>query len=249
MDKVQILNVSFDNVSEELFLQNFNSGMVVTPNVDFLIRCQKDLDFYKIINSADWVLCDSQIIYLTSKLFKNSLRQKLSGSDIFPKKFCEYHSKSNQIKIFLMGSKKGIAERAAKNINTRLSREIITNWYSPKYGYENDQKETTKMIELFNQSGANVLALGTGSPKSEKWLNRHKNAINAKMFMSIGATIDFQANNIKRAPEIVSKLGLEWLYRLVQEPKRLWKRYIIEDSKFLWLAFKEITGVYKNPFK
>jgi len=147
-----------------------------------------------------------------------------------------------------MGAKEGVAKIAANKINTKVGREIIIDYYSPKFGYEEDQKETNKMIQLFNESGASVFALGTGCPKSEKWFHQNRDKLNAKLMFCIGATIDFEAGNIKRSPKWMSTLCLEWLYRLIKEPKRLYRRYLIEDPKFFLLLLKEKMGFYKNPF-
>ena len=202
---------------------------------------------YEIINNAEWSLCDSQLVYLASKFIKKPLKQKLSGSDIFPK-FCEYHKDNDEVKIFLMGGKEGVAKLAAEKINSKVGREIIIAHYCPEFGYENNQVETKKMIDLFNKSGATVFALGTGCPKSEKWFFQNRKNINAKLMFCIGATIDFEAGHISRSPKWMSILCLEWLYRLIKEPKRLYKRYLIEDPKFFWLILKEKLGCYSNPF-
>jgi N-acetylglucosaminyldiphosphoundecaprenol N-acetyl-beta-D-mannosaminyltransferase len=246
VEKINILNIPFSNLSESEFLENCQKGLVVTPNVDFFFYSHKDKDFYNIINSADFVLCDSQLILFASRFLNKRIKQKLSGSDIFPK-FCFHHRNNTNIKVFLMGAMPGVAKKAANKINSQVGRDIVTSFYSPKFGYENDVMESEKMISMFNDSGANVLAFGTGCPKSEKWLNIYKNKLNAEIIFCIGATIDFQAGNIQRAPKWMSHLCLEWLYRLLKEPKRLWRRYLINDPKFFWLILKEKMGIYKNP--
>ena len=101
---------------------------------------------------------------------------------------------------------------------------------------------------MINQSEATVLAVGVGAPKQEKWIYKYKNFLpNIKIFLAIGATIDFEAGNIKRAPKIVSNLGFEWLYRLLSEPKRLWKRYLVDALPFFWLILQQKLNLYKKP--
>ena len=94
------------------------------------------------------------------------------------------------------------------------------------------------------------LAVGVGAPKQEKWILKYKDLMpNVKIFMAIGATIDFEAGNVKRAPQWMSRYGLEWLYRLLSEPSRLWKRYLVDDLPFFWLILKQRFGWYRNSFE
>jgi N-acetylglucosaminyldiphosphoundecaprenol N-acetyl-beta-D-mannosaminyltransferase len=160
------------------------------------------------------------------------LKEKISGSDLFPA-FYEYHKNNEDIKIFLLGAREGVALEAQKKINSKIGRPIIVGAHSPSFGFEKDEEECSKMIELINQSGATVLAVGVGAPKQEKFICKYKDKLpNIKIFLAIGATIDFEAGNIKRAPKWVSEAGLEWLYRLLSEPKRLWKRYLVPDPAY-----------------
>lgn len=94
-----------------------------------------------------------------------------------------------------------------------------------------------------------MLLVGVGAPKQEKWIYKYKNRFDkVKLFMALGATIDFEAKHIPRAPQHVQKSGLEWLYRLYREPQRLWRRYLVEDIKFFYYFALQLIGRYKNPF-
>ena len=126
---------------------------------------------------------------------------------------------------------------------------MIVGSFSPVFGFENDETYNQQIIEMINDSQANVLAVGVGAPKQEKWIFKyHKKLENIKIFMGIGATIDFEAGSLNRAPKYLRNIALEWFYRLSQEPRRLWKRYIIYDLPFFWLVIKFKFGWYKNPF-
>lgn len=106
-----------------------------------------------------------------------------------------------------------------------------------------------EIVETINKSGATVLAIGVGAPKQEKWICRYKDKLpNIKIFLAVGATIDFEAGQKKRSPKWVSEIGLEWLHRLLSEPKRLWKRYLLDDSLFFWLILKQKLHLYQFPF-
>lgn len=239
MKKVKILNLEIDNLSKSEFLDKFQSGVVFTPNVDHLIKLQKDLDFQQAYSISDYKVCDSQILIYASKFLGTPLKEKISGSDLFPA-FYHYHKKNDSIKIFLLGAGKGVASRAQNKINGKVGRNIIVATYSPPYGFEKDELECENIVNMINNSGATVLAIGVGSPKQEKWIYKYKDRLaNIKIFMALGATIDFEAGNIKRAPKWMSKVGLEWLFRILCEPQRLWKRYLVDDLPFFVLILKQ----------
>lgn len=245
-----ILNIHVDNISLNDLLLTLTSGVVVTPNIDHLMGLQKDQNFYDVYQKADYVICDSKLVQIASKFLGTPIIEKISGSDFFPA-FCHYHRRNDDIRIFLLGSaRQDIVEKAQEKINQECGRKIVVQGLSPSFGFESNEQECLEIIQQINASGATVLAVGVGAPKQEKWIMRHKDQIpNIKIFMAIGATIDFEAGNVKRAPKWMSDYGLEWLYRLLSEPKRLWKRYLIDDIPFFWLILKQKFGIYKNPWE
>jgi N-acetylglucosaminyldiphosphoundecaprenol N-acetyl-beta-D-mannosaminyltransferase len=239
MDKVNILNVDIDNLLESEVLEQLKEGVVFTPNVDHLILVYNDPEFLKVYESADYRLCDSKILYFVSRFLGTPIKEKISGSDFFPD-FCDYHKDNNDIKIFLLGAKEGVALKAQDNINEKIGREIIVGAHSPSFGFEKNEQESQEIIEKIKTSGATVLAIGVGAPKQEKWIYKYKEQLpSIKIFLAIGATIDFEAGYKQRAPQWVSELGLEWFHRLVSEPKRLWRRYLIGGPLFCWLVLKQ----------
>ena len=127
---------------------------------------------------------------------------------------------------------------------------MVVGAYSPSYGFENKPDENEKIYKMINDSDANVVLVGVGCPKQEKWIDAHKAKMpSVDIWMALGATIDFEAGNIKRAPKIWQKLYLEWFYRFLQEPKRMYKRYFVDDPVFFWHFLKQLLGLYKNPFE
>ena len=241
MQKVNILDISIDNLSmADLLPKLKQGGIVFTPNVDHLMRLRHDPAFRQIYECATYKTCDSQVLMYASQLLGDPLVEKLSGSDLFPA-FYEHYRDDSDIKIFLLGAKEGVAAKAQQAINQKVGREMVVGAHSPSFGFEKDEAECTRLIELVEASGANVLALGVGSPKQETWIYHHHHRFNnIKLFMAIGATIDFEAGHIARAPKWISEAGLEWLYRLISEPRRLWKRYILNDLPFVGLLAKEM---------
>ena len=225
-----------------------NKGVLITPNVDHLVKLQRDREFYEIYQQAEWVVCDSKILYLLSKLLKHPLPEAIPGSSFFTSYYM-YHKDDPNCKIYLLGAKEGVATKAMERINKRVGRQIVVGAHSPSYGFEKDERECQELVEMINRSGANVLLVGVGAPKQEKWIMKFRNKMpGVDLFMALGATIDFEAGNIKRAPKIFQKLYLEWFYRFLMEPKRMFKRYFMDDMRFFYYFAKQLLGIYKNPF-
>lgn len=249
MNKSNILNVSILKISKNSVLEKMNSGILFTPNLDHLVKLQKDNDFWIAYKNAEWVVCDSKILYLVLKLIGRSVPEPIPGSSFFTS-FYKYHKDDQNCKIFLLGAAEGVAMKAMDNINKACGRKIVVGALSPSYGFEKNKKECDNIADIIKQSGANVVLVGVGAPKQEKWIMDHKESMpEVKLWMALGATIDFEAGNIKRAPKLFQKLALEWFYRMYCEPKRMFKRYICDDLAFFWYLFKDIIGIYKNPFE
>lgn len=249
MSYTRILNTEIQNIDSLELLRQLSEGVLITPNVDQIVKLQSDREFYDIVRKAEWVVCDSKILYLCSQLTKHPLREAIPGSSFFPK-FYEYHKNDANCKIFLLGAMDGVAEKAMERINAKIGREIVVGAYSPSYGFEKKQKENEQIYEMINKSGATVVLVGVGCPKQEKWIFAHKDKMpKVDLWMALGATIDFEAGNVKRAPVVFQKLAMEWFYRFLMEPKRMFRRYFIDDVKFFWYFGKQLFGVYKNPFE
>ena len=249
MNRINILNVDIDNISQDELLMQLEEGVLVTPNVDQIVKMQYDKEYYDIVKRAEWCVCDSKILYLSAKLIGTPLPEAIPGSSFFPA-YYEYHKNDENCKIFLLGAMDGVAQKAMERINNKVGRQIVVGAYSPSYGFEKKQDENEQIYRLINESQANVVLVGVGCPKQEKWIEKHKAQMpGVDIWMALGATIDFEAGNVKRAPIIWRKLYMEWFYRFLQEPKRMYKRYFIDDPKFFWYLLKQMLGLYKNPFE
>lgn len=247
-DRISILNIKVDNITKNDLLKKFDKGVLVTPNVDHLMKLQHDRELYEIYQKAEYVTVDSQIVRLALKFLGTPVKEVITGSDFFPS-FYNYHKENDKIKIFLLGAAPGVADKALKIINEKVGRIIIVGACSPSFGFEKNKTECENIINIIGNTPANVLVVGVGAPKQEKWIYKYKDRLsNINIFLAIGATIDFEARNIKRAPKIFQKLAIEWLYRLIKEPRRLWRRYIVEDLPFFYLIAKLKFNKYRNPF-
>lgn len=245
---IRILNTDILSTTQSELLEQLKEGVLVTPNLDHLIKLQKDKDFYDAYQKADWVICDSRILYFLSKLLKQSFPEAIPGSSFFTA-FYEYHKDNLDCRIFLLGAREGIAKKAMERINNRMGRIIIVGAHSPSFGFEKNEDECERLTQIINESGANVVLVGVGAPKQEKWIMKWKEKMTkVKIWMALGATIDFESGALKRAPAFYRKIGMEWLYRFFKEPKRLFKRYFVDDMKFFWYFGKQLLGKYHNPF-
>jgi len=249
-DKYLLLNVPIDNWTFDDFVAQLEEGVVLTPNSDHLAKLQKDKAFYDSYIQAEHLVCDSKVLILLSRFLtpKSPIKEQIAGSDLFPA-YCAYHANNTETKVFLLGGSEESVSVAMNNINHKTNSNVIVGAYSPPFGFENSSEENDKIIDKIQASGANVLAVGVGAPKQEKWIFANRDKLpSIRLFFAIGATIEFEAGGLSRAPRWMSNNGIEWLYRLFQEPKRMFKRYVLEDTVVLWLALKQKLGLYKNPW-
>lgn len=229
MSRIKFLNTEIDNLNmdeaieaiDKLIVEKQNS-YVVTPNVDHILRLEDDKEFAEIYENASLRLTDGMPLVWISKMKHTPIKEKVSGSDMFPR-VCELAAKKGY-SVFLLGAAEGIAAKAAQNLQNKFPGLKIAGTYSPSYGFEKKEKEVNKIIKMINESKPDVLAVGLGSPKQEKFIYKYKDKLNVPVSLAIGASIDFEAGNKKRAPRFMQKAGLEWLYRLCKEPRRMFMR-------------------------
>ncbi len=243
-----MLNVDILSLTKQELLEKLDCGVLVTPNIDHMVKLQRDKAFYDLYQKAEWVVCDSRILCLLSKLLRHPLKEAIPGSSFFTD-FYMYHRNDPGCRIFLLGAMDGVAQKAMENINRRVGREMVVGAYSPSWGFEKKPQENARIYDMINASGANVVLVGVGCPKQEKWIFAHKGEMpGVDIWMALGATIDFEAGNIRRAPKIFQKLAMEWFYRFLMEPKRMFKRYFVDDMQFFYYFVKQLLGLYKDPF-
>lgn len=243
MTRIKFLNIEIDNLSMkesidyiDKLIQNRNPSYVVTPNVDHIVKLEKDRDFQEVYNNANLILTDGMPLVWISKLLKTPIKEKVSGSDLFPQ-LCELANEKGY-SIFLLGAAEGVASKAAEKLKSKYKKLKIVGTYSPSYGFEKDDDEIQKIINKINVANPDILAVGLGAPKQEKFIYKYKDQLNVPISLAIGASIDFEAGKMKRAPLWMQKSGLEWFYRLSKEPRRMFKRYIIDDIAILKIILK-----------
>lgn len=248
---IYITGIKFHNITKQefhFFMNDLseNSGMnvfIVTPNVDFVIRADKDDEFREIINHADFSVCDSAVIYHCSKLLcRNKLKDKITGFDAMTA-LLEIANQRKE-KIFLLGSTENNVRSAAENIEKTYKNLTIAGI---RNGFFDIDKDTESIIKDINKSGAKYLFIGMGSPRQEKWAYKFKNKLYTNFIISVGGLFDIYSGKTKRAPLIFQHIGMEWFWRFLNDPSRLFKRYFIEDMRFFYLLSKQFFRRNKQP--
>lgn len=242
-NRMQFMNSYIDNITMteaidhiEECIQLRKIGQVITPNVDQIVRMETDSYFKEICDNAELLLTDGHPLLWIAKWYKTPIKEKICGSDLVPK-LCEVAAQKGY-SVFFLGAAPGVARRATDRLKEKFPNLKIAGVYSPPIGFEKDQKELNKINQVLYDSHADMLFVGMGVPKQDIFIYENMNKYQIPMSFSIGGAIDFIAGEQKRAPKWMSKIGMEWFYRLCQSPKRMFKRYIIDDSKILKLAWK-----------
>ena len=149
--------------------------------------------------------------------------------------------------VFLLGANKGVAAQAAHLLRQTYPGLNICGTYSPSYGFEKNEAENAVILAMLASARPDILFVGVGAPKQEIWIIKHRHLMpKVKVFMGVGATIDYEAGAVKRSPPWMSRVGLEWLHRLVTQPGRYWRRYL-RNMEYFWLLLLDVLGRYKSP--
>ena len=243
MAKQPLLNTYVNNVDMNEALSEIDGiiasgkkSYIVAINVDVVIKIEEDSYLKKIADEADMVLVDGKPLIWISKWHKHPVKAKISGSDLVPL-LCE-RARDKNYSVFIIGGKEGIAKKAKENLEIDLAGIRIVGAYSPPFGFEKNETELDKINTMISNAQPDLLIACFGCPKQEKWIYENYLKYDAKVSICAGATVDFLAGNVNRAPKWMSEFGLEWFYRFTQEPKRLFKRYFIDDIKIMKLIYK-----------
>ena len=205
---------------------------IVVVNVAVLVMCQKDKDFLNTINNADIVTVDGMPVMWSLKLLGYNIKEKLSGPDVF--RALLLLASREKYSVYFFGAKINILEKMISNLKKLFPLLKISGY---RDGYFNISEEN-KIIENINLSQVNMLFLGLPSPLKERFIENDD--IKTNLSMGVGGVFDIEAGLVKRAPLWMQKNGLEWLFRLIQEPKRLWKRYFVTNTLFIGIVLMEI---------
>lgn len=216
-----------------------NCKFVVTPNVDHIVKVQTDIGLQAAYKKAALIVTDGKPVVWAASCLGVNIPGTVPGSDLVPAIFDFAQTNNKPIKIFLLGAMPGVADRAKIAIHQQWPLVSVVGTLSPPFGFDKLAADSNAICQLINESGAELLVLGLGAPKQELWITEYAAQLSVKVALCVGATIDFLAGEKPRAPIWMRKFGLEWLHRLLSEPKRLAKRYFIDAIVFPKIVFKE----------
>jgi len=243
---VVLLGVPFDNVTLdetvrliEQMIASRQSHHLVTANVDFLVQALRDIELHRILMDAHLVLCDGMPLVWASRLLGNPLPERVAGSDLVPR-LIEVAAKKNY-RIFFLGGSPENTRLAVANLEKKFSQIKIVGHYSPPFAHllEMDHDEIRQRIQ---DAQPDLLFVSFGCPKQEKWIAMHFRSLGVPVSIGVGATIDFLAGRAARAPRWMQRTGTEWIFRLLQEPRRLFKRYVCG----LWIFARAISQQWRQ---
>lgn len=248
LGRARIDDVTMDDAIAriEALIARRRPGYVVTPNVDHLVKLQDDAEFREVYARAALVLADGMPLLWASRLLGTPLRAKVSGSDLFVS-FAAVAARRGY-RLFFMGGREGAAARAAEVLTARHPGLIVCGVDSPPVGFDRDPEANRRLVARIRAARPDVLFVGLGAPKQEKWIHRWHLEAQVPVSIGVGVSFEFVAGMVRRAPAWMQRAGLEWAWRLLMEPRRLWRRYLIEDTRFLalfarqWVASRAAGG-------
>ena len=243
MSRIKFMNTEVDNLTMQEALEEIDrlirenkSAYVVTPNVDHIVQLETNKELQDVYANASLILTDGKPLLWIAKWHGTPIKEKISGSDLFPL-LCKMAAKKGY-KMFFFGAAEGVAAKAAENLTKRYPGLNVIGTYSPPYGFEKNQGEVDKIKSIIKNAKPDILIVGLGCPKQEKFMYYHCKKLGVPISFGLGASFDFEAGNIRRAPQWMADHGLEWLFRITQDPKRMVKRYLVDDRKIFGLALK-----------
>ncbi len=235
-EKVEILGIKIDNVNMDEaagmlseFLGMEACSKVFTPNSEILLESVSDREFENILNSGQLVVPDGIGVVIASKFYGTPVKERIAGFDLMMRLMDIADSKGGS--VFLLGGREGVAEEAAIRLMEQYSRLKIAG---TRNGYFAGDDEG-KIIRDINDSGADILLAALGAPKQEFFIHKYSERLKVRIAMGVGGSLDVLAGRVKRAPKFYQKAGLEWLYRLLKEPRRIVR--VIRIPKFIAVAF------------
>ena len=240
--RVEMMGCSIDNLSMEETLQRIESfirsGLPhqhVVVNVDKVVKASRDPELRRIINECALVNVDGMPVVWASRLLGKSLKERIAGVDLF--QALVERSAEKGWRVFFLGAREEIVRAVRDNYRRKLPRLQVAGY---RNGYWKPEEEAG-IVKLIADSRPQLLFVAISSPEKERFLGRYQTEMKVPFAMGVGGTFDVVAGKVKRAPAWMQKWSLEWFYRFLQEPRRMFKRYFIDDMYFFWLLFKELS--------
>jgi N-acetylglucosaminyldiphosphoundecaprenol N-acetyl-beta-D-mannosaminyltransferase len=241
---VTILDTRIDNLAMSEILSKIEKlvlgpapSHVITANVDHLMVKRKDPGSAGIYRQAALVVPDGVPLLWAARFLGTPLQERINGTDLM-EKTCELAAERN-FSVFLLGAAAGVADRAAANLQKQFPGLVVSGTCAPDLGFENDTRENEKICSMLSEKKPDILFVSLGIPKGIVWIDRYQRSCGITLAMEVGASFAFISGSLKRAPRWMQNYGLEWLWRLCLEPRRLWKRYLLNDMPFFYYLLRQ----------
>lgn len=239
---VGVSAVNFASATAEMlrWIAEGEKYYVSVADVHGVIEAQDDPEFKKILNDSGLIVPDGRPIFWLLRLAGHGDVTQTTGSDLI-QRFSEALAERGY-SAFYYGGAPGVAENVAAVLEDRYPGLRTADTYCPPFR-DLDAREEAEIVDMINVSGAHVVWVGLGAPKQERWMARFIDRLDVPVLVGVGAVFDFLTGRVKRCPRWLQIVGLEWLYRISQEPRRLWKRYARSNSLFLYYLLCERLGL------
>ncbi len=217
---------------------------IVTPNAQHIVLLQSDASLREAYANADLVVADGVSLVLASLLLGEKLRGRVAGVDLVEQlcgKAAEF-----ELRVFLLGGRPGSAQLAAEKLKRRFPRLTVAGACCPPPGFERDERELQAIGDAIRAARPDLVLVALGAPKQEFWMYRHGCRLGVPVLIGVGGSFEMLGGVLRRAPRLIQRMGCEWLYRLLLEPGRLWKRYLIGNCKFMGIVLRQAAERFKT---
>jgi N-acetylglucosaminyldiphosphoundecaprenol N-acetyl-beta-D-mannosaminyltransferase len=211
--------------------------LIVAPNAQVVTLAANDARFAEALHAAHLAVPDGVSVVFASRLLGQPILERVTGGDLMERLCAE--AARHGFSVFFLGGLPGAAAAAAVNLERRYPALRIAGTYCPPRGFENDSMESAHIRQLLADTAPDLLCVAFGAPKQEIWMHENCPSLPIGAAIAVGAALDTRAGLRRRAPRWTHKAGIEWLYRLTREPRRLWRRYLIGNSQFLVLVLRQ----------
>jgi N-acetylglucosaminyldiphosphoundecaprenol N-acetyl-beta-D-mannosaminyltransferase len=250
-DKINILGFGISRISIQETIEQIGKYIagggyhyVLASNVHTVMMSQHDSDYRRISNEADIALPDGKPLVWAAELLEKTRLRRICGRDLMSS-LCKESLKTGHSHYFL-GGRETVLRILVNRLETKYPGLNIAGYYSPPFRPLTNE-EDARVIQMINDSKADIVWVGLGAPKQELWIGEHLGKIESPVMAAVGAAFDYHAGNVSQAPQWMQKSGLEWLFRFCIEPHRLWRRYLLNNPRFIYLLLCQVLHIRKFP--
>jgi N-acetylglucosaminyldiphosphoundecaprenol N-acetyl-beta-D-mannosaminyltransferase len=248
IDRLNVLGVGVSAINLETARDKVSAWIdaggreyVCVTDVHAVIESRRDRATRRIHNAAGLVAPDGMPLVWLLKLAGHPDAGRVCGYDLMAAIFA--HSEARGFRHYLYGSSDATLARLSVNLKARFPQASVAGTFAPPFR-DLTVEEDEIIIRRINNSGADIVWVGLGAPKQERWMAAHRARLSANVLIGVGAAFDLHAGLLRRAPVVMQRCGMEWLYRLAREPRRLWRRYLKNNPLFLWYLMTQMTGLH-----